>query len=140
MTNWKFAKSVDENEEFKIEGLNIWNHYWHCVNKKVEVKGPDNGNVYFFKEYQIEGKRDNVKQADKLKLNLYFDPVRRGHDLIDLDIAVKAQAEALEDIKMRQLPLDDDATIGRVYRFYTLEYDADTRILKSYALDILFLL
>lgn len=87
-------------------------------------------------EYQIEGKRDNVKQADKLKLNLYFDPVRRGHDLIDLDIAVKAQAEALEDIKMRQLPLDDDATIGRVYRFYTLEYDADTRILKSYALDI----
>lgn len=87
-------------------------------------------------EYQIEGKRDNVKQADKLKLNLYFDPVRRGHDLIDLDIAVKAQAEALEDIKMRQLPLDDDATISRVYRFYTLEYDADTRILKSYALDI----
>lgn len=86
-------------------------------------------------EYQIEGKRDNVKQADKLKLNLYFDPVRRGHELIDLNIAVKAQAEALEDIKMRQLPLDDDATIGRVYRFYTLEYDTDTRILKSYALD-----
>lgn len=55
MTNWKFVKAVNENEEFKIEGLNIWNHYWHCVDKKVEVKGPDNGNVYFFKEYQIEG-------------------------------------------------------------------------------------
>ena len=50
MTNWKFAKAVNENEEFKIEGLNIWNHYWHCVDKKVEVKGPDNGNVYYFKE------------------------------------------------------------------------------------------
>lgn len=54
MTNWKFVRAVDENEEFRIEGINIWNHYWHCVDKKVEVKGPDEGNVYFFKEYQIE--------------------------------------------------------------------------------------
>lgn len=86
-------------------------------------------------EYQIEGKRDNVKKADKLKLNLYFDPIRRGQELIDLDIAIKAQAEALEDIKIKKLPLDDDTTISRVYRFYTLNYDADTRILTSYALN-----
>ena len=83
-------------------------------------------------EYQIEGRRDNVKKADKLRLNLYFDPIRRAQELIDLDIAVKAQAEALEDIKTRKLPLDDDATISRVYRFYTLEYDADTRVLTSF--------
>ena len=50
MVNWKFAKAIDENEEFKINGTNIWNHYWHCVNKKVEVKGPYEGQVYFFKE------------------------------------------------------------------------------------------
>ena len=86
-------------------------------------------------EYQIEGKRDNVKKADKLKLNLYFDPIRRGQELIDLDIAIKAQAEALEDIRIRKLPLDDDATISRVYRFYTLNYDADTRILTSFILN-----
>lgn len=86
-------------------------------------------------EYQIEGKRDNVKKADKLKLNLYFDPIRRGQELIDLDIAIKAQAEALEDIKIKKLPLDDDTTISRVYRFYMLNYDADTRILTSYALN-----
>ena len=53
MAQWKFAKAINENEAFKIDGTNIWNHYWHCVNKKVEVKGPDGGNVYFFKEYQI---------------------------------------------------------------------------------------
>ena len=29
-------------------------------------------------EYQIEGKRDNVKKAEHLRLNLYFDPVRRS--------------------------------------------------------------
>jgi len=86
-------------------------------------------------EYQIEGKRDNVKPADKLKLNLYFDPVRRSQELIDLDIAIKAQAEALEDIRIRQLPIDDDVTIRRVYRFYTLTYDSETRILTSFELD-----
>ena len=53
MVNWKFAKAIDENEEFKINGTNIWNHYWHCVNKKVEVKGLYEGQVYFFKEYEI---------------------------------------------------------------------------------------
>ena len=72
-------------------------------------------------EYQIEGKRDNIKKADRLKLNLYFDPVRRGQELIDLDIAIKSQGEALEDIKTRKLPLDDDRTLGRVYRFYKFE-------------------
>ena len=87
-------------------------------------------------EYQIEGKRDNIKQSDRLKLNLYFDPVRRGHELIDLDIAVKTQAEALKDIKIRKIPLDDDNTIARVYRFYKLSYDSDTRLLASYELDV----
>ncbi|WP_435645231.1 hypothetical protein [Butyricicoccus porcorum] len=76
-----------------------------------------------------------MKKADKLKLNLYFDPIRRGQELIDLDIAIKAQAEALEDIRIRKLPPDDDATISRVYRFYTLNYDADTRILTSFILN-----
>lgn len=94
--------------------------------------------VYFKQydlEYQIEGKRDNIKQADKLKLNLYFDPVRRSHELIDLDIAIKSQKEALDDIKARKLPLDDDKTINRIYRFYQLEYDEETRQLKSFTLN-----
>ena len=86
-------------------------------------------------EYQIEGKRDNVKKAEKLKLNLYFDPVRRGEELIDLDIAVRSQKEALDDIMARKLPLDDDTTVSRVYRFYQLSYDQKDRILKSYTLD-----
>ena len=86
-------------------------------------------------EYQIEGKRDNIKQADRLKLNLYFDPVRRGHDLIDLDIAVRSQQSALEEIKIHKVPLDDDKTIKRIYRYYQLTYDEETRILKSYVLD-----
>ncbi|MDV3805997.1 hypothetical protein CMU35_12690 [Elizabethkingia anophelis] len=60
MTNWKFAKALDENEEYKIDGLNTWSFYWNCVNKKVEVKGPYEGHVYYFKEYVIEDKGRKV--------------------------------------------------------------------------------
>ncbi len=86
-------------------------------------------------EYQIEGHRDNVKQADRLKLNLYFDPMRRSSELLDLDIAVKTQQQALAKILSEQLPLDDDTTIRRAYCYYKLDYDETTRILKGFSLD-----
>ena len=86
-------------------------------------------------EYQIEGRRDNVKQADMLKLNLYFDPMRRSSELLDLDIAVTMQQKALEKLLEEQLPLDDDATIRRAYCYYKLEYNETTRLLKNFSLD-----
>ena len=86
-------------------------------------------------EYQIEGRRDNVKKADRLKLNLYFDPVRRSNELLDLDVAITTQKKALEEILKGQTPLDDDATIARAYCYYTLSYDETTRILKSFTLN-----
>ena len=86
-------------------------------------------------EYQIEGKRDNIKQADKLRLNLYFDPVRRSRELVDLDIVLKEQKKALQEILRDEIPLDDDITIKRIYRFFDLEYDEETRVLKSFKLN-----
>lgn len=86
-------------------------------------------------EYRIEGKRDNVKQSDRLRLNLYFDPVRRSQELIDLDIALTEQKQALQEILRDKIPLDDDATIKRIYRFYDLVYNAETRILESFTLN-----
>lgn len=61
MTQWKFAKALNENEEFKIDQLNIWNFHWHCLNKKVEVVGPYEGQVYYFKQYEI---RDGEKKVE----------------------------------------------------------------------------
>ena len=86
-------------------------------------------------EYQIEGRRDNIKKADRLKLNIYFDPIRRGNDLLDLDVAITAQRRALEEILKTEVPLDDDEAIKRAYCYYTLDYSETTRILKSFALN-----
>lgn len=86
-------------------------------------------------EYQIEGRRNNAKRADMMKLNLYFDPMRRSSELLDLDIAVKTQQQTLEKLLAEQIPLDDDITIRRAYCYYKLEYNETTRILKSFSLD-----
>lgn len=53
MTDWKFASLIEVDKEYKVEGLNIWNHYWHCTDRKIEVRGPFEGQVYYFNEYQI---------------------------------------------------------------------------------------
>ncbi len=61
MNHWNFAKAINENETFCIEGLNIWNYHWECTNKKVEVQGPYEGQVYYFKEYCIRDGDKSVK-------------------------------------------------------------------------------
>lgn len=86
-------------------------------------------------DYRIEGHRDNVKSAKRLKLNLYFDPMRRSRELTDLEVAIAFQRRALEQIKKEKYPLDDDKTLARVYNFFNLEYDETTRVLKNFSLN-----
>jgi len=86
-------------------------------------------------EYQIEGMSNNVKKADNLKLNLYFDPVRRSQELIDIDISRVEQAESLQAILEERSPLDVDSRLKKHYWLYNLTYDEETRILTSFSLN-----
>ena len=61
--------------------------------------------------------------------------MRRGQELIDLDITLDTQKAALEEYLENKTPLDDDETLKQVYRFYDLTYDHTTRILKAYTLN-----
>lgn len=51
---YKFASVIELNKEYKLDGLNIWNFYWHCSDRNVEVVGPYEGQIYNFKEYEIK--------------------------------------------------------------------------------------
>lgn len=53
MSTWKFKSIIEEDKEFKIDGINIWNHYWHCADRKIEVIVPLSGNPYLFNHYEI---------------------------------------------------------------------------------------
>lgn len=58
--NYKFASIIEVNKEYKVDGLNIWNHYWNCSDRCVEVVGND-GEIYCFKEYEIKSNGKTVK-------------------------------------------------------------------------------
>ena len=61
MATYKFTSLIEIDKEFKIEGLNIWNHYWQCSERKIEVRGPFEGNIYFFNEYEIRTPEKTIR-------------------------------------------------------------------------------
>ena len=126
------TKTSQKHVRKEIDRFGVFDHH----PEGMEIDSTER--IYFKQyelEYQIEGKRDNVKKANHLRLNLYFDPVRRSQELIDLDIVLTEQKKALQEILRKEISLDDDVTIKRVYRFYDLVYDEETRILKSFTLN-----
>jgi hypothetical protein len=39
-------------------------------------------------EYIVKGKGNSIIHANKLKINLYFDPIRRANELLGLEIVI----------------------------------------------------
>ena len=86
-------------------------------------------------DYKVDVRKGCTKDADRLKLNLYFDPVRRSTQLMELDIDIKRQRRALEEAKAEGYPMDDDVTLKRLYPCFTIEVDESDRKLKSFTLN-----
>ncbi len=76
MADWKFASLIEVDKEYKVDGLNIWNHYWNCSDRKIEVRGPFEGQVYFFNEYEIRTPEKTVKfvagEFSNQKIGIYL--------------------------------------------------------------------
>ena len=75
-THWKFAAYIEIDKEYKIEGLNIWNHYWNCSERKIEVIGPRTGNPYLFNQYEIKTPEKTITfivgEFSESKIGLYL--------------------------------------------------------------------
>lgn len=86
-------------------------------------------------KYDVRGNGETVHKADRYKLNIYFDPVRRGADVSEQRVEIETQRSALQDMQDRKLPIDDDNTIKRLYKWFNIEYDRNTRIISSFSLN-----
>ena len=84
--------------------------------------------------YDVKGNGKCVKTG-KLKINLYLDPVRRSSELVYLDSEIKLQEEDILSRINDQIPCEDDATLKRKLRYFKVQYDPATRLIKSYSLD-----
>ncbi|NCB71102.1 MAG: hypothetical protein EOM45_04835 [Clostridia bacterium] len=79
--------------------------------------------------------KEPVKRSEKLRLNLYFDSVRRSEELVQLDIDITGQRQELQLLLEERQPLDDDQSLKRHFGYFKLQYDTGDRILKSFELD-----
>lgn len=86
-------------------------------------------------DYRIDVRSGCTKSSDRLKMNLYFDPIRRGQELMELDIEIKNQRISLEEHMAHGIPMDDDATVKRCFRYFELNIDNADRKLKSFSLN-----
>jgi hypothetical protein len=86
-------------------------------------------------EYNVESTGGSVKKSDRLKLNLYFDVIRKGEELMNLEIDIKKQSEQLETLMQEKAVLDDDKTLKCMYNYFKISYDPMDRTIKSYALN-----
>jgi hypothetical protein len=83
-------------------------------------------------DYEVKSSGQSVKKADRLKLNLYFNPVRRGLELMNLDIALSYQQASLEEFLENKSTFDDVAAIKRDHSYYTVVFDPTTMTIKSF--------
>ena len=86
-------------------------------------------------DYEVKGNGDTVHKADKMRLNLYFNAVRRGEELSALDAAIEAQRLALEKIQKEGLAMDDDAAIKRNYNWFIVKYKESDRTILSFSVN-----
>jgi hypothetical protein len=119
------AKAVKELGEFgaRPEGMTV-DPEAKIYHKQYEI------------DYKVESTGQSVKSSDRLKLNLYFDPVRRGLELMELDIALSLQEADLNELLSSGSIMDDDATIKRIYSYYIVAYDPATRVIKSFGPNV----
>lgn len=86
-------------------------------------------------DYKVDVRKGCTRDADRLKLNLYFDPVRRSSQLMDLDISIRRQQRSLNTALEEGYPMDDDVTLKKLYPHFILETDEASRKLKSFKLN-----
>ena len=97
-----------------------------------------NAKIYYQQfaiDYPVESTGTSVKQSEKLRLNLYFDSVRRSEELVQLDIDITEQHKKLQLLLSEQEPLEDDQSLKRHFRYFKLQYDSGERLLKSFTLN-----
>lgn len=126
---------VKVRQKMVLDRIRAFGSFVHCPDG-MEVD--EESRIYYRQydiDYKVEVRSGAEKDADRLRLNLYFDPVRRSEELTSLDVAVKRQRAALEEILQNGLAMDDDESNRKNYPYFTLVLKDDDRTLVSYELN-----
>ena len=125
--------AVKTNCRMVLERIDAFGEF--CARPHVMHIDPDTG--FYFVQYDIpysvvcgNGKE---KEADRLRLNIYFDPEKRGRDQRELDLDMENQRLALEHVMSDGLTVDADMA-SRDFRLFTIVTDNAGHV-KSFSPD-----
>ena len=85
-------------------------------------------------EYSVKGNGDNVIKADKYRLNLYYNPLKRGEKICDIQHSVSEQSAELDIIIQTKEPVADREDTARRFNLLDITFNADGTI-KSYGVN-----
>lgn len=77
----------------------------------------------FEERYVVETARKTPRQADRLRINLFFDPETRARQIKEQDIEVTSQEEQLAYLKSAKEAIDDPEAVKVQNRYFKLKID-----------------
>jgi transposase len=86
-------------------------------------------------DYVISGTGNSIKSADRLKLNLYFDSVRRSEELMDLELRIMGQENDLAEMLENQTVCDDEDMLKKTFCYYIVRRERNSKVIVSYEKD-----
>ena len=85
--------------------------------------------------YSVKGNGDNVIEADRLKINLYFSPTGRANAINELQRQISEQCELAAAIKESGETVTDSKALSRHLNLLELTIDPKTHRLTGFAVD-----
>ena len=85
-------------------------------------------------EYSVGGNGDNVIKADNYKLNLYYNPSKRGEKICDIQHAVSEQSAELDIMIRTKEPVADREDTIKRFNLLDITFNDDDTI-KSYGVN-----
>lgn len=81
-------------------------------------------------DFQVTPKEGNPVEADRLMLNIYYDPVRRARERVELEVSRKSQQLRLDDCVERETVIkkEDRRAFESKYPDYGISYDKDSHV------------
>ena len=86
-------------------------------------------------EYSVKGNGENVIEADRLRINLYFSVEGRAHAITAMQNDIAEQTRVAEGLVVSGDPVTDEKALSRQLSMLTLTFDDKKHVLKKYGVD-----
>ena len=107
----------------------------HGFPKGMTIAPKDN--LYYAQydmDYSVGGNGDNVIKANKYKLNLYYNPLKRGEKICDIQHSVAEQSAEVDRMIVSKEPVADREDTAKRFNLLEITFNDDDSV-KSYVVN-----